>query len=334
MDRTFELERGRIDMKTGEFPLRLMTNGEASDGHIVDIKTLVVPESIPMFVNHDADPVNRMGQMHSPRKSGKSTRLGGATLHMIGRIDLEGDSALADIRRDVAQGIHVGDVRAMSGRWDGGEVTARSALDKGHYAYSDMPAGWDTPSFFEGSTMKEGSIVGLGADDAALIGRAGDAGRPQHVRDFYSALLHGQPTPQINISDVTFTYSPEPAFDLEEIELECGSRVLVPVEVARVWGQSVEEPDDDHGSIMTLRKVMEAEEGTIQPEPTDSDEARPDSTEPRAELSEALDLGDHTNDLEDLQEFMRDREVFRAARNKARTDKFLFETLGRIPDGD
>ena len=107
---------------------------------------------------------------------------------------------------------------------------------------------------------------------------------------------------------------------LEEIELECGSRVLVPVEVARVWGQSVEEPE-----------APEREE-TIQPEPTDSDEARPDSSETRAELSEALDLGDHTNDLDDLQAFMRDREVFRAARNKARKDKFLFETLGRIPD--
>jgi hypothetical protein len=176
----------------------LFTNGEASDGHIIDVRGLQVPDRVPMFVNHDADPTRRMGGLVDGKKVGKSTRLGGASLKMVGVLDVAGDSASADIRRDVAQGISVGDITAMSGRWDPvGDPTPRAALPKSHYAFSNVSGGFSTPMFFPEATVLEGSIVGVGADAAALIGRAMDTGRPQHVRDFYAELTAGETDPEV-----------------------------------------------------------------------------------------------------------------------------------------
>jgi hypothetical protein len=192
MERAFLLQRGVIDLETGRFPVTLFTNGEASDGHIIDVRGLTVPDRVPMFVNHDADPTRRMGGLVDPKKVGKSTRLGGASLKMVGVLDVAGDSASADIRRDVAQGISVGDITAMSGRWDPvGDPTPRAALPKSHYAFSNVSGGFSTPMFFPEAT------VGVGADAAALIGRAQDTARPQHVRDFYSELTALPPDPKM-----------------------------------------------------------------------------------------------------------------------------------------
>ena len=196
MERAFLLQRGVIDVASGRFPVTLFTNGEASDGHIIDVRGLSVPDRVPMFFNHDADPTRRAGGLVEPHKVGKSTRLGGASLKMVGVLDVEGDSASADIRRDVAQGIAVGDITAMSGRWDPvGDPTPRAALPKSHYAYSNVSGGFQTPMFFPEATVLEGSIVGVGADAAALIGRAQDTGRPQHVRDFYAELTATETDP-------------------------------------------------------------------------------------------------------------------------------------------
>jgi hypothetical protein len=198
MERAFLLQRGVIDLKSGRFPVTLFTNGEASDGHIIDVRGLTVPDRVPMFVNHDADPTRRMGGLVEGKKVGKSTRLGGSSLKMVGVLDVDGDSAAADIRRDVAQGIAVGDITAMSGRWDPiGDPTPRATLPKNHYAFSDVSGGFQTPMFFQAATVLEGSIVGVGADAAALIGRAQDVGRPQHVRDFYTELTAGETDPEV-----------------------------------------------------------------------------------------------------------------------------------------
>jgi hypothetical protein len=199
-ERGLQLQRGVIDLSTGKFPVTLFTNGNASDGHIIDIRGLIVnqdPDRTPMFFNHDADPTRRAGGLTNPKKVGKSTRLGGASLKMVGILDVDSDTQMGDIRRDVAQGISVGDITAMSGRWDPvGDPTPRAALPKSHYAYSDV-AGFNTPLFFGASKGREGSIVGVGADAAALIGRAQDMSRPQHVRDFYEELTALPPDPEM-----------------------------------------------------------------------------------------------------------------------------------------
>lgn len=215
MERALTLERGRIDLETGEFPLIAVTNGEASDGHILHLPGMEVADRTPMFVNHFADPTMRMGGLHSPKVSGKVTQLGKARLHMTGVIDMKGDSILADIRRDVAQGVHVGDITAMSVRWDEIEPpVARASLAKNHYAHSEAGAdAWNTPMFFESSRMLETSIVGVGADAAAIIGRSQDTGRPQHVRDFWRVLI--EETVAANPYRLRLPSSGEKVFDIE-----------------------------------------------------------------------------------------------------------------------
>jgi hypothetical protein len=330
-ERAIQLERGQIDLESGEFPLLLMTNGEASDGHIVDVRSLEAPDTLPMFVNHDANPVTRMGGMHSPRiEAPRKARLGGDRLRYTGRIDMEGDSALADIRRDVAQGIHVGDVRALSGRWDGGKMTARATLEKNHYAYSELPGGWETPTYFEGATMLEGSIVGLGADPNALAGRAGDLSKPQHVRDFYRSLAQGQPLPEILAGRVAGMIEAAGAADpdWESIELEDGTLVHVPREVAIVWGQSIE------GEPVVIPEAAPAprEAITIQPGAEAPVESRSDPTGLRAEPIEANVFGRTGNvDLSAILGEQHDAE-FREDVKRGISD-LLFQKLGIIPNG-
>ncbi|GAG31743.1 unnamed protein product, partial [marine sediment metagenome] len=48
-ERAFLLQRGVIDLATGRFPVTLFTNGEASDGHIIDIRGHEAPDHLPMF---------------------------------------------------------------------------------------------------------------------------------------------------------------------------------------------------------------------------------------------------------------------------------------------
>ena len=191
--RAFQLQRGVIDLETGEFPLILASNGEASDGHIIDVGKMEVGERIPMFSNHNADPMQRMGGLIEPHVSGKKTRKGGAFLHMVGVIDMVGDGQLPDIRRDVAQGISLGDITQMSLRWDDLDPpVARASLDKKHFAFSEAGAdSWNTPMFFPRTEAREGSIVGLAADKAAIIGRSRDLSKPSHVREFYEILARG-----------------------------------------------------------------------------------------------------------------------------------------------
>lgn len=191
--RVLQLQRGVIDLDTGEFPLILASNGEASDGHIIDVGGMEVGERIPMFANHNADPLQRMGGLIRPSIAGNVKKLGRAFLKMVGVIDMTGDSALAEIRRDVAQGISLGDLTQMSLRWDDLEAPiARAALDKKHFAYSEAGAdSWNTPMFFARTEAREGSIVGLAADQAALIGRSRDLTKPSHVREFYEILARG-----------------------------------------------------------------------------------------------------------------------------------------------
>lgn len=239
--RELRLERGRIDLETGEFPLTLFTNGEASDGHIIHIRGLEVDDQLPMFVNHWADPTERMGGLREPHKVGKTNTLGGASLKMKGVIDMQGESLAADVRRDVAQGISVGDITGMSGRWDPIEATPRNALKESHYAYSKIEGGWDTPMFFVKAKVLEGSIVGVPADSAALVGRSKDTGRPEHVRQFYDTLING--TPLSRERAMAALYENAAAIDdLEEIETIEGP-FYVPKDVARVWGVSIEEED-------------------------------------------------------------------------------------------
>jgi len=254
--RDFHLRRGHIDMETGEFEATVATNGEAADGHILNVQGAEVPESVPLFVNHQADPTTRMGSLSSPRKEGKANRLGSQRLRMTARIDLEGDTAAADIRRDVAQGISLGDITGMSVRWDAvGESVPRDSLSKSHWAYSDAGARSYAPSmYFAEWRMLETSIVGVPADAAAMIGRSHDLDKPDHVRAFYRELTEGDP--DAAVARMT---------ELEEHVASLEARVLAALE-----GGGIVEVDLDAFPSSEAEPVdVPAEDVTSRSEPVD-----------------------------------------------------------------
>lgn len=349
MQREFRLEQGVIDLDTGEFPARVATNGEATDGHILDVQSMVVGERVPMFINHDASPVSRMGSLSDARKSGKSQRLGGATLHMRGRIDMQGDSAAADIRRDVAQGIHVGDITAMSARWDEAfDGTPRSQLAKSHFAFREDLGGWNTPLFIRNATIIENSIVGLGADKAALVGRSQDLNRAPHVRAFYAMLVNGDTMSREQA--LTCLYEEASRIDeLESIETASGA-FYVPRDVAVTWGQSIEADeigarvdssildtlDDTIGTEITITSGElddsreEAAPAAERPEPA-REEAAPAAEQPLEPVA-AVAVG-ATSALERVEAYRKQREAQSDSELNAFAAQLLYKRRGTIQNG-
>lgn len=232
--RAVALSPTQVNTETGEFGCVLFTNGEASDGHLIDVRTLTVPDSLPMFVDHVADPTKRAGKLHSPTFEGMGVSVGDTSVRMTGRVDLEGDGAAADIRRDLFHGIAVGDIRSVSGRWRSTSApTPRSELDRSHWAHRENGAGF----FFENAVALEGSLVGLGADPAALIGRSRDTEKPEHVRDFWRSWSD---TGDSSGALAALAAQARQIPGLAEIETSEG-KFYVPAEVARAFlGQSDE----------------------------------------------------------------------------------------------
>lgn len=188
------LERSESD-EAGAFSMTLATDGEASDGHILSIDGGRIPARMPLLVGHENNPVSQAGEITSPQKdlSGKPARL-----RVRGQILMDGDGAPADIRRDLALKISRGIVRGVSVRWDPIKWTPRTALPKEHPAHVKE----DDPNlskryglFFSEWRALEGSIVSVGADPKAEIGREFDALEPDlggegPVGDFWRAFVH------------------------------------------------------------------------------------------------------------------------------------------------
>lgn len=172
----FAIERAASGGVPGEFRAALATNGEASDGHILSIAGMRVPDSMPMLFRHQSTiEIPALGRIVDPQKS----RDGNAeVLRVTGRFDLEGEAGdpLLAIRRGFASMVSQGTLDAMSVRWDPvfGKFVPRSSLPEDHFAHK--PRGTEGPGafgmFFEESIAQEGSIVAIGADPNALMGRA------------------------------------------------------------------------------------------------------------------------------------------------------------------
>ena len=195
--RPLELEPGfflradgeRVDSIEGadsyQFRAAIFTGGEASDGDIIDMRSLRIDTEMPFFAQHMADATMQLGSLTEG-----AVRKGKRSLEAVwdGAIDLRGAGALQEVRQDVAHRMSTGELRRMSGRWaraiDGSTVvTRRTKLDRGHSAFVDAaklepedPRGFG--NHWQGAQAKEGSLVGLGADDDAT-------GRSEAVRDFY-----------------------------------------------------------------------------------------------------------------------------------------------------
>jgi len=175
----FAIERESTGGELGVFRSVLATSGEASDGHVLSIEGMRVPDSMPLLFRHQSTvEIPTLGRVEHPTKSQEAGR---EVLRVSGRIDTEGEAGdpLLAIRRGFASLVQSGSLDAMSVRWDPvfGKFVPRSTLPEDHHAYASRntegPAAFGM--YFEESEAREGSIVAIGADPAALVGRANEA---------------------------------------------------------------------------------------------------------------------------------------------------------------
>jgi hypothetical protein len=177
-----------IDLDTGQFSMTLATEGEASDGNIISIKGGQIPERMPMLTSHWNDPTAALGSITNPEKLLKDSP---PRLRAMGHIEMGGEGASAEIGRDLAHMIDKGHVTGVSIRWDDvpGKSVRRVNLPSDHPYYVDAekangPERWGL--FFEEWRALEGSVVALGADPQALIGRADET--DGEVASFWRAM--------------------------------------------------------------------------------------------------------------------------------------------------
>jgi len=204
----FAIERESVGDKLGSFTAILATGGEASDGHILSIEGMSVPESMPMLFRHQSTAeIPTLGRITQPQKMGKNAD---AKLRVTGVFDLEGDSTdpLLAIRRGFASLVREGSLDAMSVRWDPvfGKFVPRTSLSDGHYAFENAETDNPFGMFFEESTAREGSIVAIGSDAVALMGRSEAATSEVERRAF--ALLAGELEPDEAAKGLDPKYAP------------------------------------------------------------------------------------------------------------------------------
>lgn len=170
--RTFAVDRASVNEETGEFRAVLFSDGEASDGHVLNIQGGRIPNQMPLFVNHQADPREQLGSLYLDRVTPHQ-------VHVRGQIMLEGEGPEAEVRRDIMAKIAAGHVSRMSGRWDAEpeHTKPRTQLPADHpHRVSDKARGRKRYGlYFDKWTAQEGSIVGLGADPQATMRWAEEA---------------------------------------------------------------------------------------------------------------------------------------------------------------
>lgn len=164
-----------IDTDSGEFDMVMATEGEASDGHVISIRGLDFPASIPLQLDHSRSVLANLGTVSKMRRD----KLDGVpVLRGVGQIRLTGDGEALEARRDLVDAISSKHVRGTSLTWDSIKHTERRDLPRDHAAFvnaTEKNARRKYGIFFEQSKTIEQSIVGIPADREALIGRSGGA---------------------------------------------------------------------------------------------------------------------------------------------------------------
>ena len=175
-ERTCTIERAEDGAEAGLISGILTTDGEASDGHILDMDGVELPERAPLLFGHDDfTGTGNLGSWTGFRKFGTGKKLGNHGIRGTAQIELEGEGSQAAWRSDVAMMIDKGHIGALSVRWEEiGDPIARVNLPSDHPAFLDAKNTTGRKSwglFFEKWRLLEGSVVTLGADPAALVGR-------------------------------------------------------------------------------------------------------------------------------------------------------------------
>lgn len=255
--RQFAIERNTVDPEAGTFTALLFSQGEASDGHIIDIDGLEIPDRMPLFINHVADPVSQLGTL-TPGDRVMQDGIPGREVH--GSIETDGSGDLADIRRDVLMRMSRGQLTNFSGRWDAedGDVVRRVNLPEDHFAHVDSKtAGYPQVGglYFEKSVAQEGSLVGLGADPTAKLRWWEAEDVPQAARTAYRAVFA-----EDRKAEILRAFDAIALDSLVRIEYGDGQEFYVPQEVAEGW---------------QARATV--------PEAAPVEEAKPEATAPEAE---------------------------------------------------
>ena len=190
--RVLTIERAdKINLETGEFPMVLASDGEASDGDILDVAGARYDSQVPLQNSHLSNVKETLGSITNLRKDlTTSPKL----LRGLGTIELGGPQAL--IRQDLAYMISQGHIRSMSVSWEPIKWRARVNLSSDHPAYVNADTEKDYRKryglLFDQWRVKEGSLVAVPADKQALIGRAEEVGRGA-VADFYRSWAETLP---------------------------------------------------------------------------------------------------------------------------------------------
>jgi len=199
-----------IDADAGTFGMTLATSGETSDGHILHIEGGEIPDTLPLVIAHSSSPREIVGSITRFRRhlSEYPARISG-----VATIELEGDGDAASIRRDLMHMIARGHVRSVSLR---GEVEPKDAILRADLP-SDHPAHINPMKeshparrfgkYFKRWRALEGSIVAVGADPLALIGRANETTDP--VASFWRAFAESAKTEAVEVEREPEPPSPE-----------------------------------------------------------------------------------------------------------------------------
>ena len=255
------VEQSRIEGVTvgeefGTFPATLATQGEASDGHILSIKGGQFPESLPLQADHANSAFANLGRLLEFKKE---LRAKPARVRTMGRIRLTGDGPGLETRRDVLDAIEVGDLTALSVRWEGIKVTERVALPKNHPAHvpsDEKDFRKRFGAFFHEWEALEGSVVAIPSDRKAQIGRSVDS-ESEAVIQFWRTLQEG--LEQREQWESRFSPLEKCLARTEALLLETGNRLTVLEErqASPALPQPDPETDTDHGD-RTLSEVLES----------------------------------------------------------------------------
>jgi hypothetical protein len=191
-ERLCQIERAEGDA-AGVVSGTLATDGEASDGHILNIHGVNLPSSAPLLFGHDDwSGKGNLGSWTSFEKYGDGNKLGRSGIKGTAEIELQGEGNQAEWRQDIAHMIDQKHIRSFSIRWaEIDEPVYRTNLPSDHPAFVDVKKAkgrkrWGL--WFEKWRLLEGSIVTLGADPSALIGRMQEANGD--LRQFWRGVVN------------------------------------------------------------------------------------------------------------------------------------------------
>lgn len=175
----------------GAFSGILATDGEATDGHILNIDGGELPANMPLLFNHDS--FSGEGNLGTwPTLSKVDLPKGRRGIRGTAQIELGGKGASLDKRLDVAHMVDAGAIPAFSLRWqETTEPVLRINLPSDHPAFIDAKKATGAQRwgfFFDKWRGQEGSIVTLGSDAAALIGRMQET--KGEVRAFWRSTIN------------------------------------------------------------------------------------------------------------------------------------------------